>query len=255
MATVNPPDIERPKKYGRCGEIIYDLDDNMAEHSTAPQGYGVHTSQAPVIPNPLNPRPAIDTVQPMSILQLDETVKHVLPTQQPIHVEADGSSRYVSERRTDVYGRRQSTLKMIIEMFPPGSICKIYLYDIGTVQAVIHGIKFSNIHLEPALYIEFFKLEDVLALPAETLPDTLSPYSIIQSCFIYEPRQIESINSSDAAETFREFIKNEMLAIKKQIAVLKNNLRQFSRLRNSRDSTSRLVSEIDRKYHALVQSL
>lgn len=255
MATVNPPDIERPKKYGRCGEIIYDLDNNMAEHSTAPQVYGVHTSQAPVIPNPLEFQPVIDTVQSMSILQSDETVKHVLHTQQPIHVEADGSSRYVSERRTDVYGRRQSTLKMIIEMFPPGSICKIYLYDIGTVQAVIHGIKFSNIHLEPALYIEFFKLEDVFALPAEITPDTLSQYPIMQSCVIYNLGQIESIDSSDAAEISRELIKNEMLAIKKQIAALKGNLRRLSRLRNSRDSTSGLVSEIHRKYQALVQSL
>lgn len=245
MATVNPPDIRRSKKYyGRNGEIIHDLDDNMAEryyYDTAPQVYGVQTIQSPVIPNPLVPQPAIDIVQPIPILQSDGTVKYVLPTQQSIHA--------------DVRIHRQSKLKAIIETFPPGSICKIHLPDVDTYQTVIYRIEFSTTHRDPVLYIEFFKLEDVLALPAETSPDTLSPYSIIQSCFIYEPRQIESINSSDAAETFREFIKNEMLAIKKQIAVLKNNLRQFSRLRNSRDSTSRLVSEIDRKYHALVQSL
>ena len=53
----------------------------------------------------------------------------------------------------------------------------------------------------------------------------------------------------------RELIKNEMLAIKKQIAALKDNLRRLSRLRNSGDSTSRLFSEIDRKYRLFVQSL
>ena len=244
MATVNPPDIRRSKKYyRRNGEIIHDLDDNIERYyyDTASQVYGVQTIQSPVIPNPLVPQPAIDIVQPIPTLQSDGTVKHVLPTQQSIYA--------------DVCIHRQSKLKTIIETFPPGSICKIHLPDVDTYQTVIYRIKFSTTHLDPVLYIEFFKLEDVLALPAETSPDTLSPYSIIQSCFIYEPRQIESINSSDAAETFREFIKNEMLAIKKQIAVLKNNLRQFSRLRNSRDLTSRLVSEIDRKYHALVQSL
>ena len=241
MATVNPPDIERPKKYGRCGEIIYDLDNNMAEHSTAPQVYGVHTDQIPVIPNPLNPRLAIDTVQPMSIVQSDGTVKYMNSTQQPIHA--------------DVRIHRQSNLKTIIETFPPGSICKIYLDDMGTVQALIHRIKFSTAHFEPALHIEFFKLEDVFALPAEITPDTLSQYPIMQSCVIYNLGQIESIDSSDAAEMSRELIKNEMLVIKKQIATLKDNLRRLSRLRNSRDSTSGLVSEIHRKYQALVQSL
>lgn len=79
MATVNPPDIERPKKYGRCGEIIHNSDDNIAkQNSTAPQVYGVQTSQAPVILNPLEPRPAIDIIHPMSIPQSDGTVKHVL---------------------------------------------------------------------------------------------------------------------------------------------------------------------------------
>jgi hypothetical protein len=53
----------------------------------------------------------------------------------------------------------------------------------------------------------------------------------------------------------RELIKNEMLAIKKQIAALKDNLRQLSRLKNSEGSTSRLVSEIDRKYRAFARSL
>ena len=240
MATVNPPDIERPKKYGRCGEIIHDLDNNMAEHSTAPQVYGVHTSQTPVIPNPLNPRPAIDTVQPMSILQSDETVKHVLPTQQPIH--------------TDVRIYLQAKFKTIIEMFPPGSICKIYLPDIDPYWAIINKIEFSTTHLEPALYIEFFKIEDILAMPDETTPDTLSQYPIMQSCVIYIPEQIESIDLSDAAEMSRELIKNEMLAIKKQIAVLKDNLRRLSRLRNSKDSTSGLVSDINRKYQTLVRS-
>ena len=244
MATVIPPIIERPKKSGHCGEIINDLDVNMAKqyyYDNAPKIYGIHTDQIQVIPNPLNPRPPIDKDHPMSIVQSDGTVKYMNSTQQPIHA--------------DVRIHRQSKLKTIIETFPPGSICKIYLDDMGTVQAVIHRIKFSTAHFEPALHIEFFKLEDVLTLPAETSLDTLSQYPIMQSCVIYNPEQIEIIDSSDAAETFREFIKNEMLAIKKQIAALKVNLRRLSRLRNSRDSTSRLVSEIYRKYHALVQSL
>lgn len=224
MSTVNPLNIERLKKYGRCGEIIYGMDDNMAKrhHSTAPQ---------------------TDTVEPMSILQPDGTVKHF------IHIAgADGSSRYVPEDGTDVYVRWQSKLKTIIELFPSGSICKIHLDDIGTIQAVIHEINFSTLHLEPALCIEFFKLEDIIASPAEPSP-------IMQTCVIYIPEQIESIDSSDAAEMSRELIKNEMIAIKKRLSALKDNLRQLSRLRNSRDLTSRLVSEIDRKYHALVQSL
>lgn len=173
----------------------------------------------------------------MSILQSDGTVKHMLSAQQPIHA--------------DVRIHRHTKLMTIIETLPPGSICKIHLDYTSTAQAVIHKIKFGSMHLEPALHIEFFKFKDVLTMPADASPDTLSPYSIIQSCVIYEPRQIESIDSSDAAETFREFIKNEMLAIKKQIAVLKNNLRQLSRIRNSGDSASRLFSEIDRKYRGL----
>lgn len=226
MARVKPSHIERPKKLGRCGENIHDLDNNMAEHSTAPQ--------------------------------VDGTDKYLLlPTQQTIYAEAaDGSSKYVPVWASDVRIHRQSEFQTIIEMFPPGSICRIYLYDKGTVQAVIHGIKFStNDYLGPALHIEFFNLKDVFALSAETSPDTLSQYPIIQSCVIYNLGQIESIDSSDAVEISRELIKNEMLAIKKQIAALKENLRRLSRLRNSRDSTSGLVSEIHRKYQALVQSL
>lgn len=242
MATVNPSYIERLKKYGRCRENIYDLDDNMAKkgYDNAPQVYGVQTSQVPVILNPLDPRPAIDTIQPMTIRQSDGTVEHVLPAQQSIH--------------TDVRIYMHAKLKTIIEMFPPGSICEIYLPDIDPYRAVIHKIEFSTVHLEPALHIDFFKLEDVLAMPDETSPDTLSQYPIMQSCVIYIPEQIENIDSSDAAEMPRELIKNEMLAIKKQISALKDNLRRLSRLRNSRDSTSRLFSEIDRKYHALVRS-
>ena len=238
MATVNPPDIERPKKYGRCGEIIHDLDNNMAEHSTAPQVYGVHTSQTPVIPNPLNPRPAIDTVQPMSILQSDGTVKYVLPTQQSIH--------------TDVRIYLQAKFKTIIEMFPPGSICKIHMDDTVAYWTVIHRIELSTTHLEPALYIEFFNLEDIIAMLVET---SLSQYPLIQMCSICDPGQIESIDSSEVVEMSRKLIKNEMLDIKRQITALKDNLRQLNRLRNSRDLTSRMVSEIEQEYQALVQSL
>ena len=248
MATVNPSYIERPKKYGRYGEIIRDLDDNMAEqdYDNAPQVYGVHTT---VISNPPVSQPAIDIIHPISIVQSDGTVMSFFRV-----TEADGSSRYVSEQELDIYGRQKSKLDTIIEMFPPGSICKIYLPDIDPYRAIINKIEFSTVHLEPALHIDFFKLEDVLAMPDETSPDTLSQYPIMQSCVIYIPEQIENIDSSDAAEMPRELIKNEMLAIKKQISALKDNLRQLSRIRNSRDSTSRLFSEIDRKYHALVQS-
>ena len=140
-------------------------------------------------------------------------------------------------------------------MIPPGSICKIYLDDIGTVQAIIHRIKICTAHFEPALHIEFFKLKDVIAMPADASPDTLSHDLIMQSCVICNLGQIEIIDSSDVAEMYREFIKNEMLVIKKQIAALKDNLRQFSRLKNSGVSTSGLVSEIDRKYRLFVQSL
>ena len=257
MATVNPLNIERPKKYGRYGEIIYDLDDNMAEqdYDNAPQVYGIQTSQVPVILNPLDPRPAIDTIQSMTIRQSDGTVEHVLPTQQTIYAEADGSSRYVPVWMSDVRTHKHGKLKAIIEMFPSGSICKIYLPDIDPFWAIINKIEFSTTHLEPALYIEFFKIEDILAMPDETSPDTLSQYPIIQGCVIYIPEQIESFDSSDVAEMSRELIKNEMNAIKKHIAALKDNLRQLSRLKNSGDSTSRLFSEIDRKYHALVRSL
>ena len=225
MARVKPSHIERPKKLGRIRETIHELDDNMAKHSIAPQA--------------------------------DGTDKYLLlPTQQTIYAEAaDGSSKYVPVWASDVRTHRQSEFQTIIEMFPPGSICRIYLYDIGTVQAVIHGIKFStNDYLGPALHIEFFNLKDVFALSAETSPDTLSQYPIMQSCVIYNLGQIESIDSSDAAEMCRELIKNEMLAIKKQIAALKDNLRRLSRLRNSRDSTSGLVSEIHRKYHTLIRN-
>lgn len=226
MATVNPPDIGRTKKYyGRNGEIIHDLDNNMAEHSTAPQVYGVHTSQAP---------------KSFEI---------------PI-AEADGPSRDVSKRPiVDIYKQRQAKLKTIIEMFPSGSICKIHLPDIDAYRTVIHRIEFSTTHLDPALHIEFFKLEDILAMPDETSPDTLSQYPCIQMCTIYDPRQIESIDSSEAAEMSREFIKNEILDIKKEIVELKDNLRRLSRLRNSGDSTSRLFSRIDMKYYALIRSL
>ena len=255
MSRVIPPDIERPKTFGyKYGEITHDLVDNMAKqyYDAAWQADAVQTLQAPGSLE--NPVPV--NIQPIPILQADGTVKYVLPTQQPIPIaEADGSSRYVPGWGTDIYGRQQSKLKTIIEMFEPGSICKIHLDDTDAFQAVIHGIKFSTAHLEPALHIEFFKLEDVLAMPAETSPDTLSQYPVIQSCVIYNPGQIESIDSSDAAEMSRELIKNEMLAIKKQIAALKDNLRQLSRLRNSEGSTSRLVSEIDRKYRAFARSL
>ena len=253
MGRVIPPDIERPKKYGRYGEITHDLVDNITKqyYDTAPQADAVQALQAPG-----SFEQPISILQPIPILQADGTVKYVLPTQQPTPIaEADGSSRYVSGWGTDIYGRQQSKLKTIIEMFPSGSICKIHLDDTDAFQAVIHGIKFSTAHLEPALHIEFFKLEDVLAMPAETSPDTLSQYPVIQSCVIYNPGQIESIDSSDAAEMSRELIKNEMLAIKKQIAALKDNLRQLSRLKNSGDSTSRLVSEIDRKYRTFARSL
>ena len=77
----------------------------------------------------------------------------------------------------------------------------------------------------------------------------------MESCVIYNLGQIEVIDSSDVAEMYREFIKNEMLVIKKQIAALKDNLRQLSRLKNSGVSTSGLVSEIDRKYRAFVRNL
>ena len=256
MGKVIPPDIKRPKKHGRYGEIIHDLVDNMAKryYDTAPQADAVRTRQDPVILNPLDPRPAIDTIQPIPIFQSDGTVKYVLPTQQFIPTP-EAKSRYVPEWGTDIYGRQQSKLKTIIEMFPSGSICKIHLDDTDAFQAVIHEIKFSTANIDPALHIEFFKLEDVLAMPVETSPDTLSQYPAIQSCIIYNPGQIESIDSSDAAEMSRELIKNEMLAIKKQIAALKDNLRQLSRLRNSEGSTSRLVSEIDRKYRAFARSL
>ena len=83
MARVKPSVIERPKKHGRNGEIIHDLDDNIERYyyDTALQVYGVQTIQSPVIPNPLVSQPAIDIVQPIPILQSDRTVKHVLPTQ------------------------------------------------------------------------------------------------------------------------------------------------------------------------------
>ena len=251
MGRVISPDIKRPKKYG---EIINDLDEQY--YNTAPQANAVQTLQVPVILNPLDPRPAIDTIHPIPIFQSDGTVKYVLPTQQPTPIaEADGTSRFVLGLGTDIYGRQQSKLKTIIEMFPPGSICKIHLDNTDAFQAVIHEIKFSTANIDPALHIEFFKLEDVLAMPAETSLDTLSQYPAIQSCIIYNPGQIEGIDSSDAAEMSRELIKNEMLAIKKQIAALKDNLRQLSRLRNSEGSTSRLISEIDRKYRAFARNL
>ena len=249
MGRVIPPDIKRPKKYG---EIINDLSEQY--YNTAPRADAVQTLQAPVILNPLDPRPAIDTIQPIPIFQSDGTVKYVLPTQQFIPTP-EAKSRYVPEWGTDIYGRQQSNLKTIIEMFPSGSICKIHLDDTDAFQAVIHEIKFSTANIDPALHIEFFKLEDVLAMPAETSSDTLSQYPAIQSCIIYNPGQIESIDSSDAAEMSRELIKNEMLTIKKQIAALKDNLRQLSRLKNSEGSTSRLVNEINRKYHAFARSL
>ena len=239
MATVNPLDIERPKKYGRCGEIIYDSDDNMTEYSTAQKIYGVHTDQVPVILNPLDPRPAIGTIiQPMSILQSDGTVKHVLPTQQPIHA--------------DVRIHQQAKLKTIIEMFQPGSICKIHMDDTVAYRTVIHKIEFSTTHLNPELYIEFFNLEDIIAMLVET---SLSQYPLIHRLTIYDPGQIESIDSSEVAEMSKKIIKNEMLDIKRDITALKGNLRQLNRLRNSRDLTSRLVSEIDQEYPALVRSL
>ena len=249
MATVNPLNIERPKKSGHCGENIHDLEHIMAkkEYDNAPKVYGVHTT---VISNRPGSQPAIDIIHPMSIVQSDETVKSFIRVN-----EADGSSRYVSEQELDIYGRQKSKLETIIEMFPPGFICKIYLPDIDPYWAIINKIEFSTTHLEPALYIEFFKIEDILVMPDETSPDTLSQYPIMQSCVIYIPEQIENIDSSDAAEMSRELIKNEMLAIKKRIAALKDNLRRLSRLRNSGDSTSGIFSEIDRKYHALVQSL
>ena len=83
MARVKPSHIERPKKLGRCGENIHDLDYIMAkkEYVNAPQADAIQTSQEPVIPNPLVSQPAIDIVQPIPILQSDRTVKHVLPTQ------------------------------------------------------------------------------------------------------------------------------------------------------------------------------
>ena len=256
MGRVIPPDIQRPKKHERYGEIMHDLVGNMTNqyYDTAPQADAVQTLQAPVILNPLDPRPAIDTIQPIPILQSDGTVKYILPTQQSIPTP-EAKSRFVLGWGTDIYGRQQSNLKTIIEMFPSGSICKIHLDDTDAFQAVIHEIKFSTANIDPALHIEFFKLEDVLAMPAETSPDTLSQYPAIQSCIIYNPGQIEGINSSDAAEMSRELIKNEMLAIKKQIAALKDNLRQLSRLKNSEGSTSRLVNEINRKYHAFARSL
>ena len=138
MARIKPSHIERPKKLGRCGENIHDLDYIMAkkEYVNAPQADAIQTSQEPVIPNPLVPRPAIGTINhPMTILQSDGTDKYLLlPTQQTIYAEAaDGSSKYVPVWASDVRTHRQSTFKTIIEMFPPGSICRIYLYDIGTV--------------------------------------------------------------------------------------------------------------------------
>ena len=97
MARVKPSHIERPKKLGRCGENIHDLDYIMAkkEYVNAPQADAVQTSQEPVIPNPLVPRPAIGTINhPMTIHRSDGTVEHVIPTQQTIHAEAaDGSSK------------------------------------------------------------------------------------------------------------------------------------------------------------------
>ena len=260
MARVKPSHIERPKKLGRCGENIHDLDYIMAkkEYVNDSQADAVQTSQEPVIPNPLVPRPAIGTINhPMTIHRSDGTVEHVIPTQQTIYAEAaDGSSKYVPVWASDVRTHRQSTFKTIIEMLPPGSICKLYLDNIDAFQAVIHRIEFStDDYLGPALHIEFFNLKDVFALSAETSPDTLSQYPIMQSCVIYNLGQIESIDSSDAAEMCRELIKNEMLAIKKYIATLKDNLRQLSRLKNSGVSTSGLVSEIDRKYRAFVRNL
>jgi len=256
MGKVKAVEIKRPKKHGHYGEITHDLVDNMVKqyYDTVPQVDAVQTLQAPVILNPLDPRPTIDTIQPIPIFQSDGTVKYVLPTQQSIPTP-EAKSRFVLGWGTDIYGRQQSNLKTIIEMFPPGSICKIHLDDTDAFQAVIHEIKFSTSDIDPALHIEFFKLEDVLAMPAETSPDTLSQYPAIQSCIIYNPGQIEGIDSSDAAEMSRELIKNEMLAIKKQIAALKDNLRQLSRLKNSEGSTSRLVNEINRKYHAFARSL
>ena len=238
MATVNPPGIGRPKKYGRCGEIIRDSDDNMTEYSTALKIYGVHTDQLPVILNPLDPRPAIDIIQPMSILQSDGTVKHVLPTQQSIH--------------TDVRIHQQAKFKTIIEMFPPGSICKIHMDDTDAYRTVIHKIEFSTTHLNPELYIEFFNLEDIIAMLVET---SLSQYPLIHRLNIYDPGQIESIDSSEVAEMSKKIIKNEILDIKRDITALKDNLRKLNRLRNSRDLTSRLVSEIDQEYPALVRNL
>ena len=240
MRTVNPPDIERPKKSGRCGEIIYGLDNNMAKqyHST------VQSIQASAIPNPPDSRPAIE---PIFIGQSDGTVKSIIRVN-----ETDGSSRYVSEQELDIYGRRKSKLETIIEMFPPGSICKIHMDDTVAYRTVIHGIEFSTIHLEPTLYIEFFNLEDIITMLVDT---SLSQYPLIHRITIYEPGQIKSIDSSEVVEMSRELIKNEMLDIKRQIAALKDNLRQLNRLRNSRDLTSRLFSKIDRNYHALVQSL
>ena len=239
MARVKPSHIERPKKLGRIRETIHELDDNIAkQYSTAPQVYGVQTSQVPVILNPLDPRPAIDIIHPMSILQSDGTVKHVLPTQQPIHA--------------DVRIHKQAKIKTIIEMFPPGSICKIHMDDTVAYRTVIHGIEFSTTHINPELYIEFFNLEDIIAMMVET---SLSQYPLIHRLTIYDPGQIESIDSSEVAEMSKKIIKNEMLDIKRDITALKDNLRQLNRLRNSRDLTSRLVSEIDQEYPALVRSL
>lgn len=240
MATVNPPDIERPKKYGRCGEIIHDLDYIMGkmEYDNAPKIYGIHTDQILVNPNPLNPRLPFDKVQPMTIRQSDGTVEHVLPSQQSIH--------------TDVRIHKQAKIKTIIEMFPPGSICKIHMDDTVAYRTVIHRIEFSTTHIEPELYIEFFNLEDIIAMLVET---SLSQYPLIHRLTIYDPGQIESIDSSEVAEMSKKIIKNEMIDIKRDITALKDNLRKINRLRNSRDLTSRLVSEIDQEYPALVQSL
>ena len=253
MARVKPSHIERPKKLGRCGENIHDLDYIMAKKEyvvNAPQADAVQTSQEPVIPNPLVPRPAIGTINhPMTIHRSDETVEHVLPTQRAIHITgSDGSSRYVPEWASDVRTHKHAKLKAIIEMFPSGSICKIHTCDTVAYQTVIHRIKFSTTHLEPVLHIEFFNLEDIIALLVDT---SLSQYPLIHRLTIYDPGQIESIDSLEVAEMLRKLIKNEMLDIKRQIAALKDNLRQINRLRNSRDLASRLINEIDRTYRGL----
>jgi hypothetical protein len=251
MGKVKAVEIKRPQNYGHYGELINDLVDNMTKQyydDTVPRSDDAQTT--------LRAPGSFETPIAIPVLQTDDAVRYILPTQPSMPIaDADGTLIYVPGCGNDIYGQQQSKLKTIIEMFPSGSICKIHLDDTDAFQAVIHEIKFSTAHFQPALHIEFFKLEDVFAMPVESSSDTLSQYPVIQSCVIFNPGQIESIDSSDTAEMSRELIKNEMLAIKKQIADLKDNLRQLSRLRNSGGSTSRLFSEIDQKYHAFARRL